>query len=367
MKKTTTLLSFIIVTCSIFFYSSCEKEDPLSYCDTVSYCNIVEVQLSRYDKNILNFTSLTDQEKKNIINNSNKYLGYLVRDIAQLYFVTKDSKYKKLSKDIFLFIISNYKHNNIIQSKHYRELDSWYRDQFARDNFLLYESYYYTKDHFFLTEIEEQIKKWMIVNKRKYHNGYNVYSYGYNLKTNETYSYEIDPNQNLEIALLFSYLYYDSNSTYFKDPLFKNIIFSEVNAALSLMDKSGALSIREYKKEVKDSNYGTYASSILYRLNELWLNDDWNRNLKLLGKWLYEEFPKEHPWNTIDDYPNYDRDRHNLYNLIGRIPAFYAFGVDSKYVKNWLIFAQEKFPESNMGLETRWLFYKSIPKSYYIE
>jgi len=360
IKNNNNILSLIIVTWCMILFSNCDKEDH-------DILETAVVDLTRFDKNILNFTSLTEQEKIIIIDNSNKYLGYLVRDIAQLYFVTKEVKYKELSKDIFSFIITNYKYNNIIQSKHYRELNAWYRDQFARDNFLLYETYHYTNDHFILREIEEQVKKWMIMNKREYHNGFYIYSYGYNLETNETYSYEIDPNQNLEIALLFSYLYYDSNSIYFKDPLFKNIIFNETNASLSLMDNSGALPIREYKNDVKDSNYGGYASSILYRVNELWQNDQWSTSLKLIGQWLYEEFPKEHPWNTIDDYPNWDRDRHTLYNLIGRVPAFYAFGVDSKYVKTWLKFANNKFPKSNMSLETRWLFYKSIPKSYYLE
>ena len=48
----------------MFLFSSCDKDDPLSYCDILE---IAEVDLSRFDKNILNFTSLTDQKnKKNI-------------------------------------------------------------------------------------------------------------------------------------------------------------------------------------------------------------------------------------------------------------------------------------------------------------
>ena len=62
MKKITSQLSFILVTCSMFLYSSCYKDDSLSYSNIIS-SKIVEVELSRFDKNILNFTSLTDQKK----------------------------------------------------------------------------------------------------------------------------------------------------------------------------------------------------------------------------------------------------------------------------------------------------------------
>lgn len=165
---------------------------------------------------------------------------------------------------------------------------------------------------------------------------------------------------------MFSELYWCEESSFYKSPELKDIVYNEVNAALSMMQPDGRLSLAEHLPLVYDSNYGGYTSNILYAICQLWNNEDWIESLKKIGMWLYTAFPKEHPWNVKEDYPNYRADRFYVGNLTGRIPAFYACGVSSESACDWSEFIKSKFPEDCFNLEIIGISVKSLPPSFYL-
>lgn len=178
-------------------------------------------------------------------------------------------------------------------------------------------------------------------------------------------SYEIDPNQNLQVASLFSQLYWEPQSIFYKKELFKDIAYNEVNSVIALQKGNGALPIREYLPLVEDSNYGGYSGCMLYHLSQMWGELKWMESTIMIGEWLHRDFSVEHPWNTPDDGDNFSSARnYNPYNLIGRILPFYAAGISKDEISEWVDFIKATFPDSELNLDTRWYFYQSIPRSY---
>jgi hypothetical protein len=225
----------------------------------------------------------------------------------------------------------------------------------------------YLNNEDILREVESQISLWLELVDRKEHNGYKVFPYGIRINDGELQSYEINPNQNLAIARLFSNLYFEPKSLYFKSDLFKDIVLNEVNAALSLQDENGALKLREGLPLVYDSNYGGLASTMLYDIVQMWPFDKWIIPLKKIGTWLYRDFPIERPWNVEEDFPDWRQDRFTSYNLISRLLSFYVAGVETKYVQKWVVFIHKTFPDVNLRLEARWMEMLSFPRAYYLE
>ncbi len=193
-----------------------------------------------------------------------------------------------------------------------------------------------------------------------------LFPYGIEVSTLSPQSYEINPNQNLAVARLFSSLYFDPGSVYFKYDLFRDITFNEVEAALSLQNSDGSLILREGLPLVLDSNYGGLTSVFLYDIAQMWGNEKWASSLKKIGLWLYNDFPMSHPWNTQEDAPNWRADRFSSYNLVGRLLAFYVADVGSDYSKDWSKFIKLQFPNDNLRLETRWMVYLAIPRDYFL-
>ena len=292
------------------------------------------------------------------------YLGYFVRDIAVVYQLTGDEKAKMIVDHAFRFICSQFKYKGRIIPLFANK--SWNRDAFARDCRLFYEAYSYTHTPEILIEVEQQLELWCREVKRDWHNGFLVFPYG--MDPEDTYyDYLIDPNQNIVIAWLCSELYWCSESRFYKSAELRNIVYNEVGAALSLMDASGRLSLAEHLPLVFDSNYGGDTSTMLYAICQFWNEPVWIEAVRKMGNWLYTEFPQSHPWNTKEDYPNYSQDRFYPSNLTGRIPAFYAAGVDSGYTQNWIHFVEYKFPHEELKLELLTFNLKSLPSSYYLK
>jgi hypothetical protein len=55
---------------------------------------------------------------------------------------------------------------------------------------------------------------------------------------------EIDPNQNLCVALLFSYLYWEEESMFYLNKGLKDIAYNEVDAVISIQKLNGSFPLR---------------------------------------------------------------------------------------------------------------------------
>ncbi len=289
------------------------------------------------------------------------YFGYIVRDCALIYHFTGEDKFKKICVEIVRYIKENYTVDGFLLPK--TTNGYWNRDIFARTLRLYYEAYEYTCETEILTIIDNQIAEWIAHVPRKYHNGYNIFPYGLDPQK-QPLDYEIDPNQNLVIAWLFSSVYFCKESRFFKDELLQNIVYEETNAAISLTTAAGELPLCERYVNCYDSNYGGYSATILYCVAQLWGNRQWIDVIKRWGNWLYTSFPVNHPWNTKEDWPNWVKDRHYASNLAERIPAFYLSGVSKQYNWNWVSNIIQLFPDYDRYLYLKFYGLKTIPTSY---
>ncbi len=359
-------MKFFLVYLIIFTLYGCDNQKDIESTEVLeNKLQIASSEISRLS--IKKYDNFTKEEKIKVLESDRRFNGYIIRDLSRAYFLTKDEEYKNIANDLFNIYKESFEVNGILQSQYFHNQGSWYRDTFTREMNLLYQSYLYLNNKDILSTIEEQISLWLVKVKRDLHNEYIIFPYGINLIKDELHIYEINPNQNLAIARLFSNLYFERNSKFFKNQLFKEIIINEVNAALSLQNENGSLPLREELPLVLDSNYGGFASTMLYDIVQMWPNKVWIKKLKKIGRWLYNDFPMNHPWNMKEDYPNYRQDRFYAYNLISRLSSFYIADIDSTYAKEWVLFIQEKFPNDNLRFETRWIESLSIPRSYYLD
>lgn len=357
------LIKVLFLCC---FCVACSKDDNNQeesiYQTVISEKEALSYIDDKYLDVYYNWTILSQNEKRFFFDKEN-YLGYFIRDISLVYVLTKQESVKQVVEEAFQFVCTNYKTDGRIIPAWSTQ---WLRDVFGRDCRLFYEAYQNTKSKLILAELENQVDLWISCIKRVNHNGHYIFLPGID-GHGKFFQQNIDPNQNMVLAWLFSELYWCEESCFYKRQEFRDIVFNEVNAALSLQRVDGALSLAEHLPDVYDSNYGGYTSSILYNICQMWNMPEWINALKRMGKWLYEAFPMDHPWNEKSDYPNWVVDRFYASNLLGRIPAFFAAGVDREFLYQWVSFAKEKFSISDRNLILRDFCIRSLPRSYFIK
>ncbi|MCD7035558.1 hypothetical protein LRR81_15030 [Metabacillus sp. GX 13764] len=314
--------------------------------------------------------SLSEQSKKDYarkdswtLEGYSKYLGYLPKHTGFLYHLTGDQEYKKMTSDFIALYRKFYMYDGKLMSPEYAEKGWWYRDPFARDSNSLFEAYKYTGSKEILSFVDEQAALWIKKVPRENNNGYTVFPYGISSK-GEIGPIEINPNQNLQIAMLFSSLYWEPESDFYQSSLAKSIVMNETEAVLSLQKPNGALPLTENLPLVEDTNYGGYSGNMLYELSQMWGKEKWIESTADIGRWLFKEYTMDHPWNLPEDKPNYAIDRQESFNLISRTLQFYAAGIPDASVKSWISFAERKFPDEKLYLLERWYFYQSIPRDY---
>lgn len=351
MKKSLFILLAIFLT-----YSACDTDDmPIMEDYSELYGSL--------QKDFELWETYSDDEKTAYLSES-YYLGYIPADLALLGFLTDNKAYFEYVKDIISLYKNKFVVNGMLRPVSQAGGALWYRDQFARDNKNLYEAYVYTGYSEILQLVEQQVALWLEKVPRAEHNGYVVFPYGIE-EDGSINMYETNPNQTLQVASLFSQLYWEPNSKYYKDELFKDIVYNEVNSVIALQKENGSLPIREGLPLVEDSNYGGYSGDMLYHLAQMWGEQEWVKSTIEIGKWLRRDFSEDHPWNMPEDSPNFASDRNwNSFNLIGRILPFYAVGISKAEISNWIDYIKKSFPEDELDIETRWYFYQSIPRSY---
>lgn len=356
----------LILLFYVFVLTFCSKDDEpkenLPHGIIISESEALSYIEDKYTDIYCDWYILSENEKRNFFD-AESYLGYFIRDISLVYLLTKQESAKQVVEDAFQFICTNYKTDGRIIPAW---TSQWLRDVFGRDCRLFYEAYQYTKSEKILIEIENQVNLWVLDIKRDSHNGFLIFRPGVD-ENGMYFQSNIDPNQNMVLAWLFSELYWCEESSFYKRQEFKDIVFNEVNAALSLQREDGALSLAEHLPAVYDSNYGGYTSSILYNICQMWGVPEWIEALKRMGLWLYVSFPMSHPWNEKSDYPNWAADRFYASNLLGRMSAFYAAGIESNYAHAWVSFIKEKFSIHDRNLVLRDFCTRSFPRSYFIE
>jgi hypothetical protein len=77
----------------------------------------------------------------------------------------------------------------------------------------------------------------------------------------------------------------------------------------------------------------------------MWAERSWIEAEKRLGMWLFAEWPMAHPWNKPEDYPNFSKERYDMYNLIE--------------------FAKSQFPGVDPVFLSRGYFDRSILREYF--
>lgn len=316
------------------------------------------------------WSGLSENEKRDIIQKDawtlvgdTKYIGYLPKHLAFLYHLTGDEQYKTMVKEFIPLLKKYYLKKGRLQSIEYQNTGWWYRDQFARDNRSLFEAYKYTGVPEVLDFVDQQATMWVEQVPRSTNIGFNIFPYGIS-DAGKIGPIEINPNQNIQIATLFSYLYWEPESKFYQSALAKDIVLNEVGAVLALQKKNGSLPLTQNLPLVEDTNYGGYSGNMLYQLAQVWGNEKWMESTVDIGNWLYREYSMDHPWNTKEDAPNYAIDRINSFNLISRVLQFYAAGIPDEKVREWINFSEKRFPDENLYLLERWYIYQSIPRSY---
>lgn len=291
------------------------------------------------------------------------YWGYFIRDLGLIYHFNHDEKAKRIAREVLNILQEKCTYQNVITCE---VNHNWFRDDFARNQRLLFEAYQYFGERTYLEVIEKQVLLWFDKVPRSYHNAFKIFPYG--IKFNgETFESAIDPNQNLILAWLFSELYFCRESSFYKSSKLKEIIMNEVDATLSLQLPTGELPLAETYPLVFDSNYGGYSSGILYNICHYWNIPKWNKALCKMGEWLYSAFPMSHPWNVKEDFPNYVKDRFYASNLLERIPAFYAAGIPEEYVHAWVDFVVTMFPETDKLIPIKFYQKRTLPSSYLVK
>lgn len=360
------LIIILYVSCIMYHcdFSSAIKVDPQVE-DAVSESEISSMFNPEY-LNILKTWNILTDEDKNIFFSDKSYIGYIFHDLS-LYNYLNNSTNTEVFLSMFRYISSEYtlQDGRFISPGYIVDADTnkWHRVQFARDNLLLYTTYEYSQYIEVLSFVEEQVSLWILLTERRLRDGYFQFPVSVNVSTNIN-NYSLVPNHSLEYALLLSQLYFESKSIFFQDSLIKDIIDNEIGAALSLIEVNGAWALAETRPNVYDTNYAGYASSLLYYLCHLWNENAYRTSLKSVGKWLFEYWPMDHPWNIKSDWPNYLKDRFYSYNLIGRIPAFYASNVLLESNLEWIDNIYNEFPDSRKNIVIRWYNYRTIPLEY---
>lgn len=310
--------------------------------------------------------TLSHSERKKLFDEifeRENYWGYFFSAWGKYSFYTENPKIYRIFQEALRFVKNEYSKDGIIITSREIEEGHWYRETFARNMRLLIDAFTYTNDLAVLNVVDEQTSLWIKTNEKSIMNGFEIYPYSSKLKNER--SSEINPNQNLQMGLVFTKLYFNKNSKFYLDEAIKESALNEINAGLSLVKNDGFFPLNQHAIMVGDSNYAGLSSTILYELVQIWGKKDWIKILKRDGIWLEKSFNEKRPWNTKKDGKDYHFDQFSAFNLFSRIPTFYAAGVSSTRAKELMEFTKLKFPDFQiLDLTPRWDFLKFLPENY---
>ena len=141
----------------------------------------------------------------------------------------------------------------------------------------------------------------------------------------------VDVNQNAELALAYTQLYFEPASALHKSAAAKDIVVNEMEAGLLIQDsKIGAIPIgdSDYWIVRFDTMYGSYGLFSWTWLNTYWKNPEWQKHIDNAGRWLAGLFAST--GKMAKRYYPSESDSFEPVDLWCRIPAFWKIGFSPK-------------------------------------
>lgn len=187
----------------------------------------------------------------------------------------------------------------------------------------------------------------------------------------------IDANQNAEVALAYSLLYFDPASRFFRDPICKQIAMEETLASMTIQDMTtGAIALTDDPDRLDnwDTLYGGYVGLLWTWLQQLWRDERFGPHLQAAAKWLGSKSDLEHGSDRF--YPKLSTGGYVSYSEADfKLPALWYGGIDSQDCLNNLFARRAKSLEkpddatSAMAAPWAWVHYDlmGMPRSYYVE
>jgi len=173
------------------------------------------------------------------------------------------------------------------------------RDTDARQIYNFYVAYKILGDKKYLEWADQGARALMIHLPRRHYTmlgtekTYNLFVAGY-CKSDKPYNTAkldpwVDVNQNAELALVYTLLYFETKSTFYKSEIAKDIVTNEMEAGLAIQDAAtGAIPIAdtEYWNKKFDTLYGSYAMFSWTWLNTYWRNGEWQKHIERSAHWI---------------------------------------------------------------------------------
>lgn len=162
----------------------------------------------------------------------------------------------------------------------------------------------------------------------------------------------VDVNQNAELALAYTQLYFEPASAFYKSKMAKEIVVNEMQASLAIQDsKTGAIPIGDSEKWITrfDTLYGSYGLFSWTWVNTYWKNPEWQKHIDQAGRWL-AGFLNNTGKMANRYYPS-ESDSFEPVDLWCRIPAYWKIGFSPKRDINY------GYGNASSGvLEKKWAF-----------
>lgn len=178
----------------------------------------------------------------------------------------------------------------------------------------------------------------------------------------------VDVNQNAELALAYTLLYFEPASALYKSATAKDIILNEMEAGLLIQDpKTGGIPIgdSDYWITKLDTGYGAYAAFSWSWLNIYWKNPEWQKHIESAAKWLTafstgQGRMNEHYYPGVSYALGCD--------LWFRIPAFYKIGFSPGRLIDYAYGHPDKWEKGNDWAHTLFAHYEvmRIPPKFYL-
>ena len=214
--------------------------------------------------------------------------------LLSAWICTKEQKYRDAAQLQFEFAHSRENDDNLLIT----EL-GFNRDTGARQIYNFYAAYKILGDKKYLTWADNGAQALLKHMPRRLHQVYGtnishtLFAAGY-CKPEKPYDTSslnpwVDVNQNAELALAYTLLYFEPKSAFFKSAIAKEIVVNEMEAGLAIQNAAtGAIPIgdNEYWIAKYDTLYGSYGLFSWTWLNIYWKNPEWRKHIESAGRWL---------------------------------------------------------------------------------
>lgn len=177
----------------------------------------------------------------------------------------------------------------------------------------------------------------------------------------------VDVNQNAELALAYTLLYFEPASVLHKSPVAKDIAINEMEAGLAIQEgKTGAIPIgdSDYWITRYDTMYGSYGLFSWAWLNTLWKNPDWQKHIDSAGRWLRGFSAGEGEW-AHRYHPSESKSLEPV-DLWCRVPAFWKIGYKPHRMIGHVYLSKEPPAEKWSYAPFAYFELMKIPPAFYL-